>query len=105
MKRRGESVPEDPHFLEKFFLETLVHQDIVTYTHGLRRKVQNVIHAGVEVLEKTYELVESFGTNHGAPGKFGSLQFRVFRGQLGSRPMRARRGFYVYLDRGIPLTK
>ena len=66
MKRRGESVPEDPHFLEKFFLETLVHQDIVTYTHGLRRKVQNVIHAGVEVLGKTYELVESFGTNHGA---------------------------------------
>ncbi len=66
MKRRGESVPEDPHFLEKFFLETLVHQDIVTYTHGLRRKVQNVIHAGAEVLGKTYELVESFGTNHGA---------------------------------------
>src|SRR5713101_2252403 len=44
MKRRGESVPEDPRFLEKFFLETLVHQDIVTYAKGLRRKVQNVIH-------------------------------------------------------------
>ena len=66
MKRRGESVPEDPRFLEKFFLETLVHQDIVTYAKGLRRKVQNVIHAGIEVLGKTYELVEGFGTNHGA---------------------------------------
>ena len=66
MKRRGESVPEDPRFLEKFFLETLVHQDIVTYAKGLRRKVQNVIRAGIELLAKTYELVEDFGTNHAA---------------------------------------
>lgn len=66
MKRHGESVPEDPRFLEKFFLETLVHQDMVTYARGLRRKVQNVIHAGIEVLDKTYGLVENFGTNQAA---------------------------------------
>jgi hypothetical protein len=66
MKRHGESVPEDPDFLTKFFLQTLVHQDIVTYARGLRRKVQKVVHAGIEILGKTYGLVEGFGTNQAA---------------------------------------
>ena len=66
MKPHGEGGPVDPNFIPKHFTETLVHQDIVTYAQGLRARVRKVIHAGIEVLLKTYVLVENFGLNQAA---------------------------------------
>jgi hypothetical protein len=66
MTRRGEGGPVDPNFISKHFMETLVHQDIVTHAQGLRAKVRKVINAGIEVLLKTYILIENFGLNHAA---------------------------------------
>jgi hypothetical protein len=62
----GQSVPVDPNFIPKLFLETLVHQDIITFAQGLRAKVRKVIHTGIEALLKTYVIVENFAPNQAA---------------------------------------
>jgi hypothetical protein len=82
MTRHGEGGPVDPNFISKHFTETLVHQDIVTYAQGHRAKVRKVIHAGIEVLLKTYVLVENFGLNQAAlaelQGNSESYNFEYF---------------------------
>jgi hypothetical protein len=62
----GQSVTADANFIPRYFQDALVHQDIVTYAHGLRAKVRRVIHAGIDVLLKTYVIVENFGLNQAA---------------------------------------
>lgn len=66
MKPRGSpnSYPSD--FLKKFFLETLMHQDVVSYSTGLRAKVMAVVKAGVSELVKTYHQFQDFPLNRTA---------------------------------------
>lgn len=66
MKRHDPSRSKDPDFLPTLFRETLVHQDIITYAHGLRAKVLKVVHAGVSVLVETYEQFKGFSLNQAA---------------------------------------
>jgi len=68
IKPHDPASPIDPDFWPKFLLETLIHQDIVAYSLGLRRKVQDVISAGISVLVDTFGFVEGFATNQEALG-------------------------------------
>lgn len=80
--QHDKSVPTDPNFLPRFFRETLVHQDIVTYAQGLRAKVRNVVDAGMGILGKTYRLFENFAANQAAlaelQGNSESYNFEYF---------------------------
>jgi hypothetical protein len=63
MRPRGSASPYGPDFLKKFFLETLMHQDVVSYGSGLRAKVMAVVQAGVSQLAETYHQFQDFPLN------------------------------------------
>jgi hypothetical protein len=65
MKPSG-SPPPALGFIPKFLSETLIHQDVLTYTEGLQAKVKDVIRAGVSVLASTHVQVQDFGPNQAA---------------------------------------
>jgi hypothetical protein len=66
MKPRGTPNPYGPNFLKTFFLETLMHQDVVTYGSGLRVKVMSVVQAGISELARTYQQFHTFPLNTAA---------------------------------------
>src|SRR6266481_5977515 len=63
MKPRGSPSPYGPDFLERFFLETLMHQDVVSYGSGLHDKVTRVVQAGISELAETYNQFQDFPLN------------------------------------------
>jgi len=83
MTRHGQSVPRDPAFLPKFFRETLIHQDVITYAQGLRRKVYEVADVGIGALSNTWEVVRDFEQNQAAlaelQGSSESYRFEYFQ--------------------------
>ena len=63
IKPRGHQ-PETP--LPKLLRSILIHQDIVTYSRGLLKKVQNVIAVGSSVLNGAYDQFKSLPENQSA---------------------------------------
>jgi hypothetical protein len=82
MKPSGSPKTYGPGFLRKFFLETLMHQDVVTYGSGLRAKVVSVVQAGVSELAATYHQFQDFPLNAAAlaelQGNSESFSFERF---------------------------
>lgn len=83
MTPRGTPSPHGPGFLQTLFLETLMHQDVVTYAIGLRAKVLQLVQAGVSELAETYRQFQNFPLNTTAlaelQGNSESYRFERFQ--------------------------
>lgn len=49
--------------MPKYLSDSLVHQDVITYVRGLRRKVTELISAGLEVINSAYVKFKDFPPN------------------------------------------
>jgi hypothetical protein len=79
MKPASASPPSDPELLPKLFRETLIHQDIISWVHGLRSRVHATIDAGFSVLNNTYEAFKGFPPNSAALAELnGSSELHAF---------------------------
>lgn len=58
--------PQDPNFFPNLCSETLVHQDIISFTKGLLLKIKDVIAAGTSVLNEAYDQLQSLPLNQAA---------------------------------------
>ncbi len=87
IKRHDPNRPIDLDFLPTLLRKTVVHQDIITYTQGLRAKVLDVVHAGVSVLVETYEQFKGLAVNQAALAELQasseSYDFECFLGTQG----------------------
>lgn len=63
----------------EFFRRTLVHEDIVTYASGLRRKVTEVVSVVLEILDSAYAQFRDFPLNTAALAELqGSAEIYAF---------------------------
>jgi hypothetical protein len=62
--------------------ETLIHQDIVSYSKGLLAKVNSVVAAAIEILNEAYERFREFPQDQAAlmqlKGNFEHYNFENF---------------------------
>ena len=58
--------PTDPSEIRTFCEQTLIHEDIVSYTQGLRLKILTVVDTTVIVLDSAYEEFSQFPLNEAA---------------------------------------
>jgi len=71
--------PKDPNFLPNLWRQTLVHQDIVSFTKGLLWKIRDVTAAGTSVLNEAYEQLKNFPLNQSALAELqGSSEMHDF---------------------------
>jgi hypothetical protein len=66
IKPSSPASPKDPNFLPNLWRETLVHQDIVSFTKGLQLRITDVIAVGTSVLNEAYDQLQSLPLNQAA---------------------------------------
>lgn len=86
MKPPQPGQPRDPDFFPRLFRETLIHEDVVSYAQGLRRKVSAVVGATVGVIIQAYDEFQGFPLNQAALAELqGSSEAYAFEYFLESR--------------------
>ncbi len=90
MKPTGATSPKDPNFFPNLLRQTLVHQDIISYTNGLLGKVKDVVGATTSVLNEAFDQFKDFPVNQSAlaelQGSSEAHEFEYFpaTGSLGT---------------------
>ena len=84
LKPSDSNSPTDPSAIRTFCEQTLVHEDIVSYTQGLRLKILTVVDTTVTVLDSAYEEFSQFPLNEAALAELEesskSFDFEYFQG-------------------------
>ncbi len=66
MKPHDPNAKPDPALMTKLLQETLINQDLLTFTRCLHGKVKGVVSAGASVANRMYAAFESFAVNQAA---------------------------------------
>ena len=84
LKPTDSNRPDDPSEIRTFCEQTLIHEDIVSYTQGLRLKIFTVVDTTVTVLDSAYKEFSPFLLNEAALDELGasskSFDFEYFQG-------------------------
>jgi hypothetical protein len=66
IKPAGAASPRDANFLPNLCRQTLMHQDVISYTQGLLSKVRDTVGAATSVLSEAFDQFKDFPVNQAA---------------------------------------